>query len=409
MSQVQTGQSPQSPQSPQIPSGKARMLLWGILPVLLLIGIITAIMIMGTGIDEKSPVPIESLDVEKTVLTDSGITLNVLNSGPQELAIAQVMVDDAYWNFNIVPQSAIPRMGRATITIPYPWIEGDAHEIRMISSESTIFNQTIEVAFKTPEMSGERFGKYALIGLYVGVVPIVLGLMWFPFMRRFSVRGMHAVLAFTAGLLIFLVVDTFQEGFEFAAAAPSIFHGTGLVWFGALLSFLLLAAIDQSNRRKARNSDAEGRSLAYKLATGIGLHNFGEGLAIGTAFAVGEAALGTFLIIGFTLHNITEGIGIAAPLTKATPTWKTFAWLALIGGGPAILGVWSGGLILNNTLAALCFGIGAGAIAQVIYVIARMIMKESVKHQYSLFSWRNFSSVALGIVVMYATALLVTA
>ncbi|RXZ81764.1 ZIP family metal transporter [Paenibacillaceae bacterium] len=386
---------------------KGNLLVWGVLPVLLLIAIIAAIMLFGTGINEEAPVPIESMDVEKMVLTDEGVTLKVLNSGPEALTIAQVMVDDAYWNFNIDPAAEIPRMGRAVITIPYPWVEGDAHEIRMISANSTIFDQGIDIAFKTPEMSGERIWKYALIGLYVGVIPVALGLLWFPFMRRFTARGMHAVLAFTAGLLIFLVIDTFEEGMEFAAAAPSVFQGTGLVWFGALLSFLFLMALDQSNRSRLQDQVLEGKSLAYKLAAGIGLHNFGEGLAIGTAFAVGEVALGTFLIIGFTLHNMTEGIGIAAPLTKGKPSWRTFAWLALIGGGPAILGVWSGGLIIDKTLAALFFGIGAGAIAQVIYVIARMIIKESAKQSYPLVSWRNFASVVLGISVMYATALLV--
>ncbi|MFD0618653.1 ZIP family metal transporter [Paenibacillus sp. GCM10027629] len=388
---------------------KRSMLLWGILPIVLLVGMIAAIMTLGTGIRQDSPVPIESLNVEKTVLSRDGITLNVLNSGPQELTIAQIMIDDAYWNFNMEPSTTIPRMGQATVKTPYPWVEGDAHEIRMVTTNSVIFAQEIAVAFETPVLSGDRIWKYAMIGTYVGVVPVALGLLWYPLMRRFSVRGMHAVLAFTIGLLFFLVIDTLDEGLEFAAQAPTLFQGTALVWFGAFLSFLLLATIDQANRhKKPRDGSTEGKSLAFKLAAGIGLHNFGEGLAIGTAFAVGEAALGTFLVIGFTLHNITEGIGIAAPLTKGHPTWLTFVKLAIIGGGPAILGVWTGGLILNNTLAALFFGIGAGAIIQVIYVITRMIMKESAQHQYSLFSWRNFSSVALGIVLMYATALLVT-
>jgi ZIP family zinc transporter len=386
---------------------KSKLLLWGVLPLVLLIAIIAVILTLGPGVEEASPVPIENMDIEKMVLNDKGITLKVLNSGPEELTIAQVMVDDAYWNFNIAPNESIARMNRATITIPYPWVEGDAHEIRLISSNSTIFDQGIDIAFETPQMNGDRIGRYALIGLYVGVIPVALGLLWYPLMRRFSMKGTHAILAFTAGLLIFLLIDTFEEGLEFASEAPSIFNGTGLVWFGALLSFLFLLALEGPKKTKGRSDNSSGKALSYKLATGIGLHNFGEGLAIGTAFAVGEAALGTFLIIGFTLHNMTEGIGIAAPLTKEQPSWRTFVWLALIGGGPAILGVWSGGMIIDKTLAALFFGIGAGAIAQVIYVIARMIGKESLAQSRSLLSWRNFSSVLLGIGVMYATALLV--
>jgi len=137
------------------------------------------------------------------------------------------------------------------------------------------------------------------------------------------------------------------------------------------------------------------------------LHNFGEGLAIGAAFAIGEAALGTFLIIGFTLHNVTEGIGIAAPLLKERPTWKTFLLLAIIAGGPAIVGTWVGGFIFNITLAALFFGIGAGAILQVIFVISRMIMRQSSKSGTPAVSWMNFGGLTLGIGLMYVTALLV--
>lgn len=392
----------------QVKSSMGKSWLWAVLPIILLVAIIAAIMTMGTGLDEESPVPIENLDVEKVMVTDVGFILKVLNSSPQEITIAQAIVGDAYWNFHAEPDAVIPRLGRATITIPYPWVEGDGYEIRLVTEESSVFSTEIDAAVQTPEASGQRIWQYALIGFYVGVVPVALGLMWFPFMRRFSSKGMHAVLAFTVGLLVFLVVDTIEEGLEIAAGAPEVFQGTGLVWFGAILSFLFLLAVDQGKGRKDKSSSSEGKSIAYKLAAGIGLHNFGEGLAIGTAFAVGEVALGTFLIIGFTLHNITEGIGIAAPLTRTRPTLATFIWLAVIGGAPAIAGVWAGGFVFNNTLAALFFGIGAGAIAQVIFVITKMVMKESAKQQYPLLSWRNFTSVTLGIVVMYATALLVS-
>ncbi|MNI53492.1 zinc transporter ZupT [compost metagenome] len=272
-----------------------------------------------------------------------------------------------------------------------------------------IFTGEVTAATTTPEPNGKLFWQYALIGFYVGVIPVGLGLLWYPFLRRFSVKGMHAILALTVGLLFFLVIDTFEEGFEMAASAPGVFQGTGLVWFGALLSCVFLIAVDQSNERKLKlnNHSLEGKRISYKIATGIGLHNFGEGLAIGSAFAIGEAALGTFLIIGFTLHNITEGVGIAAPLLKERPHWKTFVSLALIAGGPAIIGTWVGGFIFNDTLAALFFGIGAGAIVQVIYVIAKMILKESEKKGLSPVSWLNFVGLTFGIVIMYVTALMV--
>lgn len=384
-----------------------KMILWGILPIALLIILITFIAKVGTGIEGDPAAPIEVLNVEKIKIVENGFEVKVLNSGPEELTIAQVVVDGSFWNAAYDPSPTLKRFDQTIVQIPYPWVAGDPHEIKFITSKGLIFVGEVAAAALTPEPDQERFLQYALIGFYVGVVPVGLGLLWFPFMRRFSIRGIHAMLAFTVGLLFFLVIDTFQEGFEMASEAPGVFQGSGLVWFGALLSFLFLIAMDQANERKTKTNSEEGKRVSYKLATGIGLHNFGEGLAIGAAFAVGEAALGTFLVIGFTLHNITEGIGIGSPMLKERPTWKTFLALAAIAGGPAILGTWTGGFIFNDTLAALFFGIGAGAILQVIYVISRMIIKESENKGYAAVSWMNFSGLTFGIVMMYVTALLV--
>ncbi|MFC5530228.1 ZIP family metal transporter [Cohnella yongneupensis] len=378
--------------------------LWGVLPVLLLAVLIYLITSIGTGIKEKSVVPIESLEVQKIVLTHEGFSMKVLNSGPDKATIAQVLVNDAFWNATFEPSATIARLGQTTINIPYGWVEGDPYEIKMITENGLIFSGEVPVAALTPEPSAARIGQYALIGFYVGVIPVGLGLLWFPFMRKFSERGIRAILAFTVGLLFFLVVDTIQEGLELGAEGPGIFHGTALVWFGALLSFLFLLALDHANARKG---DGTGKQVAYKISAGIGLHNLGEGLAIGAAFASEEAALGTFLIVGFTLHNITEGVGIAAPLLKDRPTWRTFLLLALLGGGPAIIGTWIGGFVFNATLGALFFGIGAGAIVQVIYVIGKMIARESGIARAPAVSWLNFASLSIGIGVMYVTALFV--
>lgn len=399
-------QLPINPMRPHVSGGKGKMLVLGILPLVLLIALVTGIAIMGTGVDNEPAAPIEVLNVEKIKLTNDGFEVKVLNSGPEEVTIAQVVVDDSFWNASFDPSPTLARFDRANVYIPYPWVAGDPHEIRFITSNGLIFAGEVGAAAETPTPDANRFAQYALIGFYVGVIPVGLGLLWYPFMRRFTAKGMHAILAFTVGLLFFLFIDTLEEGFEMSIEAPAVFQGTGLVWFGALLSFLFLIAVDQMNERKMRSSGAGGKLVSYKLATGIGLHNFGEGLAIGAAFAIGESALGTFLVIGFTLHNITEGVGIAAPLLKDRPTWKTFAALAALAGGPAILGTWTGGFIFDPTFAALFFGIGAGAILQVIYVISKMIWKESGENGYSAMSWANFSGIALGLLVMYATALL---
>jgi len=387
-------------------SKKAAWLL-GIMPLLLLVGLISVIASWGTGVEEQQAAPIEVLNIERIILTDDGFEVRILNSGPKELTVAQVVVDDSFWNASYSPSPTLERFGSSTIYIPYPWVEGDPHQIKLISSNGLIFTGDVPAAMKTPTADTNRFLQYSLIGFYVGVVPVGLGLLWYPFMRRFSSRGIQAVLAFTVGLLFFLAVDTIQEGLELGSEAPGVFQGTGLVWFGAALSFLFLIAIDQTKSKKAIQHNDPGKQVSYKIASGIGLHNLGEGLAIGAAFAAGEAALGSFLIIGFTLHNITEGIGIAAPLLKAKPTFKTFLALAVLGGGPAIIGTWIGGFVFNQTLAALFFGIGAGAIVQVIYVIFKMIVRDAKAAEAPAVSWLNFSGLTLGILLMYVTALLV--
>lgn len=142
---------------------------------------------------------------------------------------------------------------------------------------------------------------------------------------------------------------------------------------------------------------------------GIGLHNLGEGLAIGAAFAFGQAALGTFLVIGFTLHNITEGIGIAAPIARERPAMWHFGVLAMLAGAPAILGVWIGGFSYNPLATAVFLALGAGAIAQVVYEVGRLIARQSADDNTPLLSPAVFGGLVAGIALMYATALLVPA
>ncbi|TIO47448.1 MAG: metal transporter, partial [Mesorhizobium sp.] len=122
----------------------------------------------------------------------------------------------------------------------------------------------------------------------------------------------------------------------------------------ATASFLLLMAAGR------RSGTPTGLALATFIALGIGLHNLGEGLAIGAAFVSGAAGLGTFLVLGFTLHNITEGIGIAAPILKQRPPLRTFAMLTLLAGGPAVVGLWIGSLAYAPQWSALALAIGAG-------------------------------------------------
>jgi zinc transporter ZupT len=243
---------------------------------------------------------------------------------------------------------------------------------------------------------------YGVVGLFVGVVPVVLGMMFYPALLGAGRRALEFVLALTIGLLVFLLVDTLEEGLEVAAGAASSLQATAVVWLAALLTFVALMVI---GRRGGRTP--AGVALAAFIALGIGFHNLGEGLVIGAAFATGEAALASFLVVGFALHNVTEGVGIAAPLVEARPRLGVFAALAALAGLPAVLGTWAGAFAFSPHWAALCFGIGAGAILQVVVEVAAYLHRLAARAGDSALSGTTLAGFAGGLFVMYATAILV--
>src|SRR5215217_5863549 len=365
-------------------------ILLGLLPLLGLGVLLALIVLNGAGVERDDLPPVEDLSVQRVSLpTEYEFVLDVRNGGSQPVTLQQVVVNDALWDFRAEPDSTIPRLGSAEVTIPYTWVEGEAYEMKLMTSTGTTFDAEVPVAVLTPGFSGETFLRYLLIGTYVGVVPVALG------------------------LLSFLVIDTMEEAIESATELPGVFSGIPLVILVALLTLLGLLAAERLFRRGREEASRLGTS--YRISFGIGLHNFGEGLAIGAAFALGEAALGAFLVVGFTLHNITEGVGIAAPLLKGKrPSLVHFMLLALLGGGPAIVGTLIGGFAFSNLLAALFLAVGAGAILQVIYEVGKLLLKDSTQEKgdqapslSASLSATNLAGLVVGVALMYATGLLV--
>ncbi len=374
---------------------------------LLPLGLIVAVAVAFMASDPLGPFrgsapPVEALTVERTVLDEHGIDLRVRAGGSQAMRIVQVQVDGAYWNFSQEPAGPLDRLDAAWLHIPYPWVSGEAHRLALVTNTGAVFEHGIDVAVATPEITGDRLIFYALIGLFVGVVPIALGMMFYPALRAGGPAVFEFALALTIGLLAFLFVDTLAEGLEFAEAAAPQFEGPALVWLPAALTFGALMALA---RRKGEV--LSGVALATSIAFGIGMHNLGEGLAIGAAFATGAAALGSFLVIGFTLHNITEGIGIAAPLLAERARFKIFAALVVLAGLPAVLGIWMGSFAFSAHWAALAMGVGAGAILQVIVEVGGYLARKAREQDRSLASVPILGGVVLGVLVMYATAFLV--
>ena len=342
--------------------------------------------------------PVEGLTVERTVLDQTGIQMLVRAGGSQPMVIAQVQVDDAFWSFVQDPAGPIARGATAWIRIPYPWVQGEAHLVALLSNTGTVFAHEIAVALPTPEATANQLLPQAMVGAIVGLLPVALGLMFFPAMRGVGRQGMNFLLALTVGLLTFLLIDMTNEALELAADSAALFQGSAMVWLAALASFLLLMAIGRWRGAPV------GIALAFYIALGIGLHNFGEGLAIGGSFAAGSAGLGTFLVLGFALHNVTEGIGIAAPMLKSRPPLWMFPALTLLAGGPAILGMWMGSLAYAPQWSALALAIGAGAILQVMVEVGSYLLRQNPDRQAALFSPAVMGGFLGGLGFMYATA-----
>jgi zinc transporter, ZIP family len=376
--------------------------LWLLMPLSLLAAAIAWIIIADPlqSLGSDAP-PVENLTFERTVLNDHGVRLLVRAGGSEPMTIAQVQIDAAYWQFTQEPGGEIPRGSAVWLDIPFAWMLGEAHVVTVVTNAGTTFEHEIAVAVPTPKVTAAQLRTQAMIGFFVGVLPIVFGLMFYPVLRGVGRDGMNFLLALTVGLLVFLLIDTVEEAFELAAEAAAIFQGSVMVMLVGAASYYVLMSVGR------RVGSPSGLSLATFIALGIGLHNFGEGLAIGAAFAAGSAGLGTYLILGFTLHNITEGIGIAAPILKKRPPLLAFAGLALLAGGPAVIGMWMGSLAFSAHWAAFALAIGAGAILQVVVQVGGYIMRSNDAGTEIYYSRPVMAGLTIGLVFMYATAALV--
>jgi zinc transporter, ZIP family len=393
-------------------SGTRRLPAWlaGLLPLALLAVAIGVFVALGAPGLERNGIPVEQLTVERTALTPGEIELVVRNDGPDAVAVSQVMVNDGYVAFEQTAEK-IDRLGGDTITVDYPWIEGEAYNVTLLTETGGTVPHEIAVAAETPQADAGFYGLMALIGIYVGVIPVAIGMLWLPWVRRIDRRWIQFVLALTVGLLAFLGVDALLEGTEIAATGPQALGGASLVFLGAGITYLGLAGIDAWLRGRAERERGDGAGpwrLASLVALGVGLHNLGEGLAIGSAYAIGSLALGGALIVGFALHNTTEGLAIVAPVAKGEQTPKgslaRLAGLGLLAGAPAILGAWIGASAFNPSVAALLFGVGAGAIAQVIVQIAPSVRDAGGR----LLNPLSASGIVAGLALMYATGLLIS-
>jgi zinc transporter, ZIP family len=383
--------------------------LWAFVPLVLLTAVVAIFTAGGssiTGLLGENPPPLDEFDVRRVEFHPGQIRIRVTNPQRDDLTIATVTVDDAVVPYELDGPQTLGRLRSSEIVIRYDWVENEPISVGVTSSTGIQTTKAIAAAVRTPEASAKSIFGYGLIGFLVGIVPVALGLLWLPSLRRAAPEWVAAFMALTAGLLSFLAVEALSEALQLQAALPSALGGAGLVLLGVASSYLILTAISaRLGRREGAAGGASGLALATLVAIGIGLHNMGEGLAIGSSFALGELALGTFFVVGFMIHNVTEGLGIAAPLAeKRSVSFRRLGALAVVAGGPAILGAWLGGFLTSDLLGVVFFAGAAGAAFEVVVEVGRYVARRAPGGLRSPYVLLGFLA---GVAVMYVTGLLV--
>lgn len=393
-----------------------RVQFWirGLIPLILLAILLVSFIKVGPlGVFKASFPPVEKVFIDRVVFAPEQVTLELFNDGPQAVTVSQVLVNDVYWNFNLEPKSTLEPLQRGAVHLFYPWVEGEPIGFTLIASDGVTFDKEVEIAFLTPTFNWLYFKSFVLLGLYVGVIPVLLGLLWFPFLKQLQRKWYSFLLAFTIGLLVFLGFDALDEAFGLLGSVAETMNGVGIFVIGFVLSILVLSAVSYKTEFvKKKSAHVKALVWGYLIALGIGLHNLGEGLAIGSAYAFGEIALGATLVIGFMVHNVTEGVAIVAPLTRSGERFRNIIvhliGMGIIAGAPTILGTLIGGFSYGPGLGVLFFAIGAGAIFDVAFDIAHHLAEEKGKWL-SIFTVPNVIGFLVGMLIMYLTGFLVAA
>lgn len=417
----------------------SRTILLGVVPFVVLGAMIVFLLSSPGTLFQNSIKPLPEVSIEKIELSDGRIEVFVRNTGPSEITIAQADVNDRIHPAAIEPGRTLARLADARVVIPFIWNAGEPYEIGITTDDGTRFSKTIDSAAPAPLPTLGQASTFALIGTYVGVIPVMMGLLWYPFIRRLSPNKYNFFLSLTVGLLVFLGIDALLESNEIAVSnLAASFNGQILIIIVAAVSLLSLLYVSQklivrasgaskSSIENVDHSKAEqGRetsrpvisssqqqllirpiAISMMISIGIGLHNFGEGLAIGAAVLLGEVALSSFLILGFALHNTTEGLAIVAPMAKSRriPITKLLI-MGLIAGVPTIVGTWLGGFLYSPIATIIFLSIGAGAIFQVVYGIGSWMYHMNGSRGL-LTNASIIAGFATGMLVMYLTGLLI--
>ena len=386
-------------------TSRKKIILSGLIPFVFVILMVSFIFGPGSEMLELG-VPLPEISIEKVIFIDSEIQAVVRNTGPMPVTIVMADVNDRIQPAAVEPDGYLQRFETATVRIPYEWNVSEPYSIGITLDDGLRFEKIIESATYEISFNTDNALLFAIIGIYVGVIPVMIGLLWYPFIKKIKKQNFHFFLALTAGLLLFLAIDAIDEAIEISNENLSqIFNGNLLIFTVIALSFLgLYYAGDKLAKNSTKTTLSRNVAVALMISIGIGLHNFGEGLAIGASVGLGSIAFTSFLIVGFALHNTTEGIAIASLMSRGKMMIGMLFCLGLIAGVPAIFGTWIGGFQYSPFSIIIFLAIGAGAIFQVLVVLLKWIYDENQK---TLSNASIISGFIVGIFIMYITSIVI--
>ncbi len=231
------------------------------------------------------------------------------------------------------------------------------------------------------------------LGILAGVVPVYLGIAAALVLRRALPRTWEAgLIGLSTGVLTYLFFDLMHEAVELMGVRDPF---SWLLFLGSLfLSFVGLVHLEKHQFLKGRHAD-QALTLPFVIAAGMGLHNLGEGLAIGTSYAGGEWALSGLLVAGFALHNGTEGFGIVGAAGQSPIPPRTVVLLGLTGGAPTCIGTVLSGLTVSPYLSLVWYALAAGSLLYVVFALVAMTYTSSHKVHMAYGVWTGIALMAL--------------